>query len=346
MTRFRFGYLLFGIVLLLVVLASITILKDNENNISNSDAINIGNEYLQITGLSYANGKNDSDGLILVLYRYSIKDKNIVELLRVPTTSEYPVAFANFEQNTIFFSDCAIGDDWDNLFSYDMNSKKISQLTSGKFLFNDLFIANKYLVATVAPQYKTAIQPAIFNTETHEFKYFNPDDDDTLCFSLSYNHTTQQLLNLTCSNDEMRTYKVVAETHIRPKTLHLMDADFSNYRTVYTTDQFEICFARQLDENRVLMTIESSMVANEPRKLKILYLDSLEVEDFVIPEILEVSSFYPTYDTTGVFIMGKGTDNHFGLFYYDTMNGELNEIFEQYKPGDFRNLMDFVYYVE
>ena len=190
-------------------------------------------EYLQITTLSYANGANDKDGLILVLYHYSIKDKNMSEIFRSPNDSEYPVAFADFEKNTIYFSDCAVGDYWDNLFAYDMESNAIARLTFGKFLFNDLFMANGDLIATVAPQYKVAIQPAIFNPEARAFRYLDPDDDDTLSFSLSYNNATQQLLSLTCSNIETRSYKVNAQTYIRPKALHLMDTDFGNYRTVY-----------------------------------------------------------------------------------------------------------------
>jgi hypothetical protein len=283
---------------------------------------------------------------MLVLYHYSIKDKNMAEVLRAPNDSEYPVAFADFEESTIYFSDCAAGDNWDNLFSYDMASKSIKQLTFGKFLFNDLFMANRNLIATAAPQYKIAIQPAIFNIGTHNFRYLNPDDDDTLSFSLSYNHTTQQLLSLTCSNDEMRSYKVVAETYIRPKTLHLMNVDFSNYRPVYTTGEFEICFARQMDDNRILMTVEPTMIANVPRKLKILYLDSLEVEDVDISGILEITSFYPTYDTTGIYFTGKDVNNYFGLFYYNLIEKELTEIFEQYKASDYGNIIDFVYYVE
>ena len=347
MKKIRFKYILLVVILLSSVLMTIAVAKTKDNKITNS-AISDStvNEYLQITGLSYANGTDDKDGLISVLYLYSMKDKTMKEIFRAPANPEYPVVFADFEQGAVFFSDQAVGDNWDNLFSYDIKSKAITQITDGKFLFNDLFMANNNLIITVAPQYKIAIQPAIFDTKTHEFQYLNPDDDDTLVFSLSYNHRTQELLSLTCSNEEMRSYKVVAETHIRPKTLHLMNADFSNYRPIFTTDQFEICFSRQLDENRILMTVESSMISMEPRKLKVLYLDSLQIDDFDIPEILEVSSFFPTYDTRGVFVMGKDINNHFGLFYYDTATKELTEIFEQSKSSDYINLIDFVYYVE
>ena len=65
------------------------------------------NEYLQITTASYANGENDKDGFLLVLYHYSIKDRHMSEIFRSPNDSEYPVAFADFEENTIYFSDCA-----------------------------------------------------------------------------------------------------------------------------------------------------------------------------------------------------------------------------------------------
>jgi hypothetical protein len=201
------------------------------------------------------------------------------------------------------------------------------------------------LIATAAPQYKVAMQPAIFNVETLEFRYLDPDDDDTLSFSLSYNNATQQLLSLTCSNDEMRSYKVNAQTYIRPKTLHLMNVDFSNYLTIYSTDEFEICFARQMDDNRILMTVEPTMIANVPRKLKMLYLDSSEIVDVEIPGVLEIISFFPTYDAMGIYFTGKDVNHYFSLFYYDLIEKELTEIFERHKANDYGNIIDFVYYV-
>ena len=325
--------------LMLLIMFSISLCVTSCSNGETKDR----KEYLQITTLSYANGENDKEGLVLVLYHYSIKDGQMSEILRTPNDSEYPVAFADFEKNTIYFSDCAAGDNWDNLFAYDMESKTITQLTFGKFLFNDLFVASDNLIATAAPQYKIAIQPAIFNTETLEFRYLDPDDDDTLSFSLSYNHATQQLLNLTCSNAEMRSYKVNAETHIRPKTLQLMNADFSNARTIYTTDEFEICAARQMDENRILMTVVPTMIANVPCKLKVLHLDSSEIVDMEIPGILEIMSFFPTDDATGIYFTGKDVAHYSSLFYYDLTEQELTEIFGQYKAKDFGNIIDFVY---
>ncbi len=301
-------------------------------------------EYLHITATAYNNGKNDDDGVSLVLYLYSIRDQNMSEILRIPIDPGYPVAFADLRNNKVYFSDSVTGDEVDNLYEYNLITKERKQLTFGKFLFNDLFIVDNKMITNVAPRYATVTQPAIFDRTTREFTYLNPDDDDTWCFSLSYNYTTKKLLSLTASDSEMRTPKVTEVTHIRPKTLYLMDLDFGQYQPIYHTDQFEIRLTRQLDSNRILMTYDPFMGSSKPRTLKMLYIDSQKVEDFDVPGIKEVKSFYPRAHAEGLFILGRDVNNQYGLFYYDMVTKNVSNVFENYPlPKDHRSLVDFVY---
>ena len=76
------------------------------------------------------------------------------------------------------------------------------------------------MYVNVARQGATVTQPAIFDKKTNEFYYLNENDDDTWCFSLSYNYTLDKLISLTTSDSEMRTEKVTRETRIRPKTIY------------------------------------------------------------------------------------------------------------------------------
>lgn len=335
----------FGSIIAVVILAIISI-SINQHTLESSTK-GEWKEHLHITATAYNNGENDADGISLVLYHYSIPDKKISELLRIPVDPGYPVAFADLPNDKVYFSDSASGDEVDNLYEYNLKTKEKKQLTFGKFLFNDLFVIDNKVITNVAPQFATVTQPAIFDQTTKEFTYLNPNDDDTWCFSLSYNYATKKLLSLTASDSEMRTPKVTEVTHIRPKTLYLMDSDFGNYQPIYHTDEFEIRLTRQLDANRILMTYDPFMGSPKPRTLKMLYIDSQKVEDFDIPGIKEVKSFYPRANAEGVFILGRDTNNQYGLFYYDMVTKNLSNVFENYPlPKDQYSLVDFVYSME
>lgn len=144
--------------------------------------------------------------------------------------------------------------------------------------------------------------------------------------------------------DNLRTPKVREVTFIRPKTLYLMDLDFGNYQPIYHTDQFEIRLTRQLDANRILMTWDPFMGASKPRTLRMLYLDTQKVEDFDVPGIKEVKSFYPRDNAEGIFILGRDLNNTYGLFYYDLVTKQVSNLFEKYPlPKNHRSLVDFVY---
>jgi len=332
--------LLLGSIFLIILTAFFIYNKTIETNNQKAPK-----EYLHIVTTKYNNGENDDDGVSTVLYLYSVEDKKILSSTELSEVALYPVAFQDLKNEKIYFS----GSDnrlYDNLYEYDLKTGAKKQLTNDKILFNDMFMVNGNLYVTAAPEYKTVTQPAVFDFKTNQFKYYNEDDDDTWFHSFSYNYTTGKLLCLTTSDSEMRSQRVTEVTHIRPKKIFLMDLDFKNPQYVFETEDFEIRLTRQLNENRILMATDPFMGASEPRTLKILYIDSQKVEDFKIPGIKEVYSFYPRYNGKGLFILGRDEENNFGLYYYDMINNNLNNIFEGYTfPRDYRSLVDFVYSV-
>ncbi|MEJ8548719.1 hypothetical protein [Brevibacillus borstelensis] len=53
-------------------------------------------EYLQITATAYNNGKNDDDGVSLVLYLYSIQNQKMSEFFKIPIDPGYPLLLRIF----------------------------------------------------------------------------------------------------------------------------------------------------------------------------------------------------------------------------------------------------------
>lgn len=300
-------------------------------------------ELLHIIATKYNNGKDDNDGVSIVLYEYSVEEEKIIDCIELSEVALYPVATRDYTNNRIYFSGSENGL-YDNLYEYNLKTKKINQLTDGKFLFNDMFMIDGQLFVTVAAEFKTVNQPARYDYTSNKFYYLNEEDDDTWFNSFSYNHSTKKLLNLTTSDSLMRTERVTGETHIRPKKIFLMDPNFKNVEYIYETEEFEIRLTRQLDENRILMTFDPYMGSREPRGMKILYIDTKTVEDIDIPHIKEVYSFYPRNNNEGLFILGRDIENNFGLYYYSTINESVIDILDNYTfPEGHRSIVDFVY---
>lgn len=301
-------------------------------------------EYLQIVTLNYRNGIDTSHGITMALFAYDIAEKKANLIADLPVDPTYPVAYYDRKRNCVFYSDDKIGAGYDNLFQYDLDTKESKQITFGKNEFNDMFVVNDKLYLNVAPQYSTVMKPAIFNMDTYEITYLDETDDDTWYTSLSYHHRLKKLLALTHSDAEMRTHRVTAETHIRPKNIVMMEEGFQNQQTLYHTEDFEICLTRQLDENHILMTADKMMVSPEPRVLKLLEISSGTVSDFPIPGIYEVYSFYPTDDGSRIFILGRNDAWESNLYIYDFQTKKIDTVFHEGDlPSNHRNILDFIY---
>jgi hypothetical protein len=304
-------------------------------------------EYLNILTTVYNNGTDDNDGISMVLYQYDITDKVNTKLAEIPITADYPVGIYDKDKNKIYYSNNHKSGEADNLFEYDLETKKSTQLTFGKFLFNDIFIYGDKLYLNVAREFCTVTQSAVMDLKTNEITYLNPDDDDTWYFSLSYNYSTKKLLSLTTSDTVMRSKKVCTQTHIRPKTIYMMDLDFGNYTDVFSTDEYEIALIRQLDKNRILMTYDPQMASPEPRRMKILYLDSKKTENLDIPGIYEFHSFYPRDNAEGMFFTALNDNREIGFYYYDFNTKELENLYNDMNFLDsHRAIVDFVYTIQ
>ncbi len=306
-------------------------------------------EYLFITTTAYTNGQNREDGVNLVLYCYHIAEQRMEVILDTPIHSTFPANYIDIANQKIYYAAANEGENYDNLFVYDLATGQSEQLTDGKYLFNDILLLNGTLYVNTARQYATVTQPAMFDWETRTFQYLNAEDDDTWHYSFSYNYSTEQLLILTCSDSEMRTHRVAAETHIRPKTISFLDMTLETKTPVFFTEDYEIRLTRQLDENHILMTVDPFMGSGAPRTLKLLTIDTQEVTDYEIPDIDAVNQFNPRDNGEGLFLVGKDfdTDNEWHLYYYDIPNQAVSRVVQDEEiPDGFATLTDIVYSIQ
>lgn len=310
---------------------------------------NAKEEYLHITTTVYRNGENLDDGISMVTYLYNINTKELQHFDSIPIErTVYPLSYYDYKSKKIYHTGAEEGESFDNLYVYDVESKIDTRLTDGKFLFNDFIMTgnnSNELICNVAPQFVTVTQPAIYDIEKNTFNYLNKDDEDTWCFSLSYNTSTKKLLSLTCSDSEMRSWEVCAVTFIRPKTIYMMNADFSEYEPVYYTKEFEIRSTRQLDDERIMIMADPSMGGGySERVIKIFNMNTEEIYDLDLPQLKAIDSFYPRDNAEGIFLLARNKDGKISIYYYNLQEETLVDIFENYEfPSDFAGIINFSY---
>lgn len=303
-------------------------------------SMDLPEEHVIITTTAYANGKNDDDGVHMVLYDYDPAAGTVEKLLDQPTHALYPANAVDFRNQLIYYANGRAEDGFDNLYTYDLQTGETQQITDGKFRFDDLILVDGNLYTNTLPRGASVSQPAIVDVETGQLRYLDRTDDDTWHYSFSYHYPTGQFSILTCSDAEMRTYHVAAETHIRPKTISFLDKDLAKTKPAYFTENFEIRLTRQLDENHILMTADPYM-GGGPRRLKLLTVDTQTVEPFDIPGIAVVYLFYPSADGQEIYFIGKATGSiDWEIFCYHLDSKTLQKI---PLPEDPRTIVDIQY---
>lgn len=186
-------------------------------------------ETLLVTVVDNINGENTDDGVELVIYAYDEQSQAFRAIFKTPIGPYvYPANTVDFEHQIVYYASARPDETYDNLYSCDLKTGNVQRLTDGKNAFNDLLFVDGTLYANVAREFCTTCQPARFDLDSQTFTYRNEADDDTWHQSFSYDDYADEFLILTCSDAEMRTHRVAAETHIRPKTISLIDATFEN----------------------------------------------------------------------------------------------------------------------
>jgi len=341
MNRKKMLFILLGIVVILT--SALLVAKSMNLNSPEGSKEKPSQEYLQIVGTRFLNNRDNSGGVEIILYLYSIAQHKVVENYTLGNVALYPVACMDFTHKKIYYS----GSDnnlYDNLYVYDIGSRQSKQLTHDKMLFNDLFMIDGKLLGNIAPEGKTVLQPGIIDPEQGTVHYYNASDDDTWFHSLSYNPITGKLLGLTCSDKEMRSSRVTAQTHIRPKQIILMNPDFSDAKTIYKTEAFEIRETRQLDANRIVMITNEQMGSGKPRQLQILTLDNDNLDALNIEGLIEAQSVRPDRSGEHLYILGRSSTSPLSLFDYDIKKHKLTDLLAGYQfPSGHKVVVNFTY---
>ena len=122
-------------------------------------------ETLLVTTTVVSNGTDDQNGLDLIVYTCDRDTLELQQLFRKKINATYPANTVDFEHGIFYFADADEGRLYDNLYAYDLLTGETTQLTDGKFAFDDLLMVDGQLYANAAREYCTRSSPHALTQE-------------------------------------------------------------------------------------------------------------------------------------------------------------------------------------
>ncbi len=189
----RFSTKIWSALLILSVCITISFfIFDNKQN------DNICEEYISITETC----RNEKDELITTLSVLFLDEKESKSVFEFPYTAQYPLGVVDLADNMVYFS-ADVNDVGDQIFSYNLKTKKTEQLTDNLFAINYI-IPTKYAVYFVACKSGTSnLCLGAYDKRTGEIKYWG-DDRDTNIEDICIDKANEKIYLVTYSDKEDR----------------------------------------------------------------------------------------------------------------------------------------------
>ncbi|WP_226002332.1 hypothetical protein [Paenibacillus sp. BJ-4] len=173
-------------------------------------------QYLSMTYTEYVNGKNADQGMVMRVMTYDLNSKKLTKLADVPYTSQYPLSVVSLPDHKIYYS-ADVDDKGDQLFSYDLNTKKTEQLTDNLFAINDIVptTPDGSLVLVAVKKGERTLKTIFYNKTAHAMKFMHDENQDEQTWSIAYNSAKKQFTIHSIRRGSERN-KVTSQTEHRP----------------------------------------------------------------------------------------------------------------------------------
>ncbi|WP_405153557.1 hypothetical protein [Paenibacillus sp. FSL K6-0108] len=300
-------------------------------------------EYLSITNTEYVNGKDTNDGMIMRVYTYDIQTKTLTKMADLPYNSQYPLTVASLTEDTIYYSGAG-KDKGDELFSYDIKTQKIQQLSSELFAINSIIpdTVDHTLVMAAVKKGERPVKVIFYDKETQEMTILNDHDSDTTTWDISYDPETKKSYAIQYSEEEQ--YNRMEESNktqtpmVPPKhTIIEIDPISKQTRKVIELDKEQILTLSTRGDEMLIATAEH--INKYPIKYSMININTGQRKEIDLP-IKASSELFLSKDGSGFYFLGeKGKgNNERGIYYYDLKTQEVEAIFLQ-EEGFINNFM-------
>ncbi|KAF6563506.1 hypothetical protein G9G63_13985 [Paenibacillus sp. EKM202P] len=301
-------------------------------------------QYLSMTYTEYVNGKNTDQGMVMRVMTYDLSSKKMTKLADVPYTSQYPLSVVYLPDHKIYYS-ADVDDKGDQLFSYDLNSKKTEQLSNNLFAINRIVPTTLEgpLVLAAVKKGESTLKTIFYDKSTHTMQFLHDENQDEHTWSITYNPAKKAIYNTQYSDKEQRKEFNIASkknTFSRPPNYKVTEINNAKQeRTVITLKNEQILSMSSSNDQLLLVT--ARFINHGNPEYSLVDITTGKRTKLELP-ISSRSFIYMSPDGKGVYYLGstslKNQEEGRGVYYYDFTSKIQTPIFIQ-KEGFINNFM-------
>ncbi|WP_353096517.1 hypothetical protein [Tissierella praeacuta] len=151
---------------------------------------------------------DETESMFSEYFIYDIKDKKIEKIAETPYNSQHPIGIVDLYDNKLYYSNKT--GSGDQLFSYDIKTKKITQLTNNLWAINYIIptkdhihlVAARLIEQDVEGESRPDIQAMYIDKSTNIMGYYRKYDHHTKAQHISYNPWNQKIYITFLNNNE------------------------------------------------------------------------------------------------------------------------------------------------
>ncbi|MDP1510569.1 hypothetical protein L8C07_08500 [Paenibacillus sp. CMAA1739] len=302
-------------------------------------------QYLSMTYTEYVNGKNADQGMVMRVMTYDLSSKKMTKLADVPYTSQYPLSVVYLLDHKIYYS-ADVDDKGDQLFSYDLNTKKTEQLTDNLFAINDIVptTPDGSLVLVAVKKGERTLKTIFYNKSTRIMKFMHDENHDEQTWSITYNPAKKAIYSSNYSAKEQNEQREISnrtQTIMVPPDNKVTEINSvtKQERSVITLKNEEVSSISSSNDQLLLVT--ARFINHGNPEYSLVDIATGKRTKLELP-ISSRSFIYMSPDGKGVYYLGstslKNQEEGRGVYYYDFTSKTQTPIFIQ-KEGFINNFM-------
>ncbi|MDY8022295.1 hypothetical protein [Paenibacillus polymyxa] len=302
-------------------------------------------QYLSMTYTEYVNGKNTDKGMIMRVMMYDLATKKVTKLADIPYTSQYPLSVISLRDHAIYYS-ADVDDKGDQLFSYNLNTKKSEQLSDHLFAINDIVPTTQQgpLILAAVNKGERALKTIFYNKSSHVMQYMHNENRDMNSWAIAYNQSKNTTYVARYSEKEMdnqRNFAAKKQSVMLPSDYTITEIDNSTKqeRSIITLKNEEV--SSMSSSNDQLLLVTARFINHGNLEYSLVDIATGKRTKLELP-ISSRSFIYMSPDGKGIYYLGsasqKNQEEGRGVYYYDFTSKIQTPIFIQ-EEGFINNFM-------
>lgn len=307
--------------------------------------MNKQSDYLSITYTEYVNGQDSTNGMMMRVMSFDLQSKVMTKLADIPYTSQYPFSIASLMDNKIYYS-ADVQNKGDQLFAYDLQTKKAEQLSDELFAINYIVPTSEKgpIVMAAVKKGDRVLKTVLYDKQNHQIEFIHDEDLDGNTWAVSYNKEVNKTYLARYSENAMKKQQGISNKQqialVPPDyTVVELDNETKTERPVISLKNEQINSLTSSGNQLLLVT--SHRINLSPIEYSLVDIMSGKRTKLDLP-ISSRSDVYLSHDGKGIYYLGSTSTKDFnegrGIYYYDFATKNRQPIFLQ-KNGFINNFM-------